>query len=83
MSTTTTTIETEAVTTVEEMPKDESVIETVLELGFAWAAYGLKIATTAVEQAARLLNLTAKSLDKLADELASKSGVSAKEVATK
>ncbi len=83
MSTTTTTIETEAVTTVEETPKDESVAHTVLELGFAWAAYGLKIATTAVEQAARLLGITAKTLDKLADEFAAKSGVAAKEVATK
>jgi len=79
-----TTIEnTEAVTTVEETPKEESVAQTVIELGFAWAAYGLKIATTAVEQASRLLVITAKTLDKLADELAAKSGVSAKEVATK
>jgi hypothetical protein len=62
---------------------EDNVAQSILELGFAWAAYGLKIATTAVEQAARFLGITAKQLDKLADELAAKSGVSPKEVATK
>jgi hypothetical protein len=76
---------TEVTGTVENAPSEnqEGVVGTILELGFAWAAYGLKIATTAVEQAARVLGITAKSLDKLAEELAAKSGVTAKEVATK
>jgi hypothetical protein len=87
MSTTPTNVSeaTEVTGTIEDAPstKEEGVIETVLELGFAWAAYGLKIATTAVEQAARVLGITAKQLDKLADDFAAKSGVAAKEVATK
>jgi hypothetical protein len=76
---------TEVTGTIEDAPstKEESVVETVLELGFAWAAYGLKIATTAVEQAARVLGITAKQLDKLADGFAAKSGALTKEVATK
>lgn len=67
----------------EATDNSENLIETVLELGFAWAAYGLKIATTAVEQASRVLGITAKQLDKLADDFAAKSGVTPKEVATK
>ncbi|MEO7110380.1 MAG: hypothetical protein ABI183_08095 [Polyangiaceae bacterium] len=76
---------TEVTGTIEEATtsKEDGVVETVLELGFAWAAYGLKIATTAVEQAARVLGITAKQLDKLADDFATKSGIAAKEVATK
>jgi hypothetical protein len=70
--------------TIENTPsKDDNVAQTILELGFAWAAYGLKIATTAVEQAARVLGITAKQLDKLSADFAAKSGVTAKEVATK
>ena len=86
MSTTTNVSEaTEVTGTIVDAPasKEEGIVETVLELGFAWAAYGLKIATTAVEQAARVLGITASQLDKLADDFAAKSGVSAKEVATK
>jgi hypothetical protein len=81
MSTTTETIEVTG--TIEDAPKEEGIAQTVIELGFAWAAYGLKIATSAVEQASRLLVITAKTLDKLADDFAAKSGVSAKEVAAK
>lgn len=84
MSTTTTEV-TEVTGTIENAAtdKEENVVDTILELGFAWAAYGLKIATTAVEQAARVLGITAKQLDKLADDFAAKSGVTPKEVATK
>jgi len=76
---------TEAVATVVETSKKETegLVATFIELGFAWAAYGLKLATTAVEKTVRVLGETAKSLDKLADELAAKSGSSAKEAATK
>lgn len=79
MSTTTidtkgTTIETETKPAT-EAKESGGIVGTVLELGFAWAAYGLKLATTAVEQSSKTLGITAKALDKLADELAQKSGV--------
>ncbi|MEO8877239.1 MAG: hypothetical protein ABI461_16715 [Polyangiaceae bacterium] len=85
MSTTTAASSTEAVTAtvVEANDSAEGLVSTVLELGFAWAAYGLKIATTAVEGAVRVLGITAKQLDLLADNFAAKSGVAAKEAETK
>lgn len=79
MSTTTTTIETQG-TTVENNDSEkkiEGVVGTLLDLGFAWAAYGLKIATSAVEHSSRVLTITAEALDKLGDEFAKKANVKA------
>ncbi|MGH7283453.1 MAG: hypothetical protein ACRELY_18155 [Polyangiaceae bacterium] len=74
MSTTTTTIETQGTTVenTESEKKVEGVVGTLLDLGFAWAAYGLKIATSAVEHASKVCSITAEALDKLADEFAQK-----------
>ena len=59
----------------ESEKKAEGIVGTVLDLGFAWAAYGLKLATTAVEHSSKTLSITAKALDKLADDFAQKANV--------
>jgi len=72
----TTTTATESNTTVEaaaNTKQDGGLVDTVLELGFAWAAYGLKLGTTALEQSSKTLELAAHSLDKLSTEFAKKS----------
>ena len=85
---TTTTIEAQDIsarTTVENADsekKAEGIVGTILDLGLAWAAYGLKIATTAVEHSSKTLSITAKALDKLADEFAQKANVKNDETAT-
>ncbi|HEX7667842.1 MAG TPA: hypothetical protein VF407_25120 [Polyangiaceae bacterium] len=73
----TTTTANESKTTVEATPnaQDNGLVGTVLELGFAWAAYGLKLGTTALEQTSKTLDLAAHSLDKLSTEFAKKSRV--------
>lgn len=78
---TTTTIEAQGTTVenAESEKKAEGVLGTILDLGFAWAAYGLKIATTAVEHSSKTLSITAKALDKLADEFAQKANVKSEE----
>ncbi len=79
---TTTTIEAQG-TTVEstESQKTEGIVGTLLDLGFAWAAYGLKVATNAVEHTSKTLSITAKALDKLADDFAQKASVKAEDAA--
>ena len=61
--------------TVVDIRGDNGLVGTVLELGFAWAAYGLKLGTTALEQTSKTLDLAAHSLDKLSTEFAKKSRV--------
>ena len=77
---TTTTIEAQGTTVenTEAEKKAEGIVNTVLDLAFAWAAYGLKLATTAVEQSSKALSITAKALDKLADDFAKKANVESK-----
>ena len=78
---TTTTIEAQG-TTVESNDSEKKaagIVATILDLGFAWAAYGLKLATTAVEHSSKALSITAKALDKLADEFAQKANVKSEE----
>ncbi len=73
--TTTTTTPSNATTETLTPPKEGGLTGTVLELGFAWAAYGLKLGTAALEQSAKTLELTAKALDRLSSEFTQKSRV--------
>jgi hypothetical protein len=49
-----------------------SIVDTIFDLGFGWAATGLKIGKTALEQSAKTLVQTAKALESLATELEKK-----------
>ena len=49
-----------------------SVVDTLFDLGFGWAAVGLKIGRSALEQSAKTLDQTAKTLETLATELEKK-----------
>jgi hypothetical protein len=49
-----------------------SVVDTIFDLGFGWAATGLKLGKTALEQGAKTLAQTAKALETLAAELEKK-----------
>jgi hypothetical protein len=46
-----------------------SLVDTIFDLGFGWAATGLKLGKTALEQSAKTLATTAKALENLATEL--------------
>lgn len=46
-----------------------SLVDTLFDLGVGWAATGLKIGKTALEQSAKTLENTAKALATLASEL--------------
>lgn len=75
--TTTPAIESKATPETSKAPKQAGLSGTVLELGFAWAAYGLKLGTAALVESAKTLELTAKALDRLSTEFAQKSRVKA------
>ena len=49
-----------------------SVVDTLFDLGFGWAATGLKMGKAALEQSAKTLEQTAKTLETLANELEKK-----------
>ena len=49
-----------------------SIVDTIFDLGFGWAATGLKLGKTALEQGAKTLAQTAKALETLAAELEKK-----------
>jgi hypothetical protein len=49
-----------------------SIVDTIFDLGFGWAATGLKLGKTALEQSAKTLEQTAKALENLAIELEKK-----------
>jgi hypothetical protein len=49
-----------------------SIVDTLFDLGFGWAATGLKMGKTALEQSAKTLAQTAKALENLATELEKK-----------
>jgi len=49
-----------------------SIVDTIFDLGFGWAATGLKLGKTALEQSAKTLETTAKALENLAKELEKK-----------
>jgi len=49
-----------------------SVVDTIFDLGVGWAATGLKLGKTALEQSAKTLEQTAKALESLAKELEKK-----------
>ncbi len=46
----------------------------IFDIGFGWAATGLKLGKTALEQSAKTLEHTAKALENLAKELEKKDG---------
>ena len=49
-----------------------SLVDTLFDLGVGWAATGLKLGKTALEQSAKTLDQTAKALENLAKELEKK-----------
>jgi hypothetical protein len=49
-----------------------SLVDTVFDLGFGWAATGLKLGKEALSQSAKMLEQTAKALENLAKELEKK-----------
>jgi hypothetical protein len=49
-----------------------SVVDALFDLGTTWAAYGLKLGKTALEQSAKTLETTAKTLEGFAHELEKK-----------
>jgi hypothetical protein len=49
-----------------------SVVDALFDIGFGWAATGLKLGKTALEQSAKTLEQTAKALENLAQELEKK-----------
>ncbi len=49
--------------------KNESVVDTLFDVGEAWASYGLKIAEMALQTSAVTLTNVSKALGKLSDEL--------------
>jgi hypothetical protein len=55
-----------------------SLVDTIFDIGFGWAATGLKLGQTALEQSAKTLDQTAKALEKLAKELEKKDEAAAK-----
>ena len=69
---------TEASTQTTETPSSSardqasSLVDTIFDLGFGWAATGLKIGKQALEQSAKTLEQTAKALENLAKELEKK-----------
>ncbi|MEO8801560.1 MAG: hypothetical protein ABI551_26960 [Polyangiaceae bacterium] len=71
--TTTATTPSNATTDTMTSPKEGGLAQTVLDLGFAWATYGLKLGTSALTESAKALELTAKTLERLSNEFAQKS----------
>ena len=69
-STTTNTASTPGSTAAREQAT--SIVDTIFDLGFGWAATGLKLGKTALEQSAKTLEQTAKALETLAKELEKK-----------
>lgn len=53
----------------EKNEKAESVVDTLFDVGEAWASYGLKIAELALQTSARTLTNVSKVLGTLATEL--------------
>jgi len=49
--------------------KNDTVVDTLFDVGEAWASYGLKIAELALATSARTLTGVSKVLGNLADEL--------------
>ena len=49
-----------------------TLLDTLVDLGSTWAAYGLKVGKAALEQSADALGKTAHTLDTLATELEKK-----------
>ena len=49
-----------------------TIVDAVFDLGLTWAAYGLKVAKEALEASGKTLGTTAKTLERLAEELAKK-----------
>jgi hypothetical protein len=49
--------------------KNESVVDTLFDVGEAWASYGLKVAELALQTSARTLTNVSKVLGTLSDEL--------------
>ncbi len=66
MSETTTQTPSETKTTTDPTT---SLVDALFDLGVGWAATGLKLGKTALEQSAKTLVHTAKALDNLATEL--------------
>lgn len=59
-------------TTPKTEEKAASVVDTLFDIGFGWAATGLKFGKQALEQSAKTLEQTAKALENLAAELEKK-----------
>lgn len=49
--------------------KKETVVDTLFDVGEAWASYGLKVAQSALEASARTLEGVSKVIGNLAEEL--------------
>jgi hypothetical protein len=49
-----------------------SLVDTLFDVGFGWAATGLKLGKSALEHSAKTLEQTAKALENLAKELEKK-----------
>jgi hypothetical protein len=57
-----------------EEKKTESVVDTLFDVGEAWASYGLKVAELALQASARTLTGVSKVLGSLAEELKNERG---------
>lgn len=51
---------------------EASVVDALFDLGTSWAAYGLKLGKSALEQSAKTLETTARTLEGFARELEKK-----------
>ena len=49
--------------------KKETVVDTLFDVGEAWASYGLKVAQSALEASARTLEGVSKVIGNVAEEL--------------
>ncbi len=69
-----TTTPTPTTTPASEKTTATSLVDTLFDIGQGWAAYGLKLGKSALEQSAKTLEQTAKALEGIAKELEKKDG---------
>ncbi len=64
-------------------PSSKTFVDTLVELGSSWAAYGLKVGKMALVQSAETLGKTAETLDTLAAAMEKKAAEAKAEQAPK
>jgi hypothetical protein len=64
-------------------PSSKTFVDTLVELGSSWAAYGLKVGKMALVHSAETLGKTAETLDTLAVAMEKKAGQAKAEEAPK